>query len=188
MLVSFTLISWQILSTLHIFLCMALIKLLMFTRPWLHQGWQGRAGGLSSAQRPVPPDEMSAPRPAPPSALGLAWASRSQGPILPDPRTVLACLRISFQCSVPHEASHAWALCSARGACAHTQRSVSAHTRAAPAHNVVSDDVQQDHEWCCACVHTQVCILSSWHWSTRAAKLGESATLKAKHFIKLSLQ
>ena len=39
------------------------------------QGWQGRAGSLTSAQRPATPDETSAPRPATPSDQGLVLDS-----------------------------------------------------------------------------------------------------------------
>ena len=35
------------------------------------QGWQGRAGSLTSAPRPATPVETSAPRPATPSDPGL---------------------------------------------------------------------------------------------------------------------
>ena len=47
------------------------------------QGWQGRWGALTSAPRQ---GKISAPRPAPPSAPGLAWASPS--PV--DPLTYFA--------------------------------------------------------------------------------------------------
>ena len=47
------------------------------------QGWQGLWGELTRAQRLAPQGEISAQRPAPPSAPCLAWASRSQGH-LPD--------------------------------------------------------------------------------------------------------
>ena len=40
---------------------------------------RGAGAALTSAPHPAPPDEISAQPPAPPSAPGLAWASRSQG-------------------------------------------------------------------------------------------------------------
>ena len=121
------------------------------------------------AQRPRTKSAPSAPRPRAPLA---SWSQGHQ----PD----LFCPGLTRGLGW-----HAWESCAGaarharHGACSiaclraapHTQ-SVRVHMLASLAHNAVLNVVLMEHEQCFASVHTQVCILSGWNWSTRAAKLG----------------
>ena len=148
------------------------------------QGWQGRWGALTSAQRQGSLTKW-APAPSAPSAACLACESRSPGhwPILP--RRLGWHAQESSSCSAPRATRVQYRVsCSARTALAHI---------CAPGKHIYKHLTSMQ---CCMWRHAagSWMMLCSYAYASAHTvrltliKLGESATLKANQFRKRSLQ